>query len=482
MTEAEPTLLVDLGTTTSTAALLVDGVVRLLKEPGTGSWTWPSAVCLAGQTLLVGTPAERSKRAHPEAYRSEFKRDLGDGSRIPLGDKSFTPQDLVVEVLRAFAPLAERGAGRPIRHLVLTVPGSYAAHDPRRDLMIEAGERAGFSDVELLPEPVAAALAPMEGPSLHGESVVLVYDFGGGTFDAAVVRRKDGASEVLEHGSREQCGGRDVDAQLGRLVVEQSGSGLLTLLARADDAVDSPARLAARRARLDFADLIREAKHQLSDAPVAADYFLPADLAIEVHGADLTARVAPILQETVDCCHEVLASSHVEVDDLNAILLVGGSTRMPIVADTLRREFGVPILYAEDPGTAVVHGAAQWNSTRTEHLLAPAPIDEGHLPLRWNIPAGSGTIVRWLVEPGAALDHDRPLLLLRTADGTLIRLTCGTATGQLVDHHADAGDHVIAGQWLATIRVGSAEAAPPSSPAPAAPTPQPRSRAKHRCP
>src|SRR4051812_7958819 len=183
MSEAEPTLLVDLGTTTSTAALLVDGVVRLLKEPGTGSSTWPSAVCLAGQTLLVGTAAERSKRAHPEAYRSEFKRDLGNGSRIPLGDKSFTPQDLVVEVLRAFTRLAERGAGRPIRHLVLTVPGSYAAHDPRRDVMIEAGECAGFSDVELLPEPVAAALAPMEGPSLHGESVVLVYDFGGGTFD-----------------------------------------------------------------------------------------------------------------------------------------------------------------------------------------------------------------------------------------------------------------------------------------------------------
>ena len=103
-------------------------------------------------------------------------------------------------------------------------------------------------------------------------------------------------------------------------------------------------------------------------------------------------------------------------------------------------------------------------------LLEPSGVAE---PPRWNIPAGSGTMVRWLVEPGAALDHDRSLLLLRTADGTLTRLSCGTATGQLVEHHADAGDVVIAGQWLATIRMGSAEPAPPSSLAPVAPTPQP---------
>jgi molecular chaperone DnaK (HSP70) len=158
----------------------------------------------------------------------------------------------------------------------------------------------------------------------------------------------------------------------------------------------------------------------------------------------------------------VLASSNLEVGDLTAILLVGGSTRMPIVADTLRAEFGLPIRYAEDPGTVVVHGAAHWNSTRTDRLLAPAAIDDGHIPLRWNIPAHSGMLVRWLVEPGARLQHNQPMALVRTADGTLTRLTCGTTAGQLVDHHADAGDVVIAGQWLATMRVGGPELAPPS--------------------
>ena len=452
MTHAEPALLVDFGTTTSAAALHVGETVRILKEPGTGSWTWPSAVCLAGDTLLVGTPAERSKRAHPGGYRSEFKRDLGHGSRIPLGDKSFTPQDLVVEILRAFTPLAQRAAGGPIRHLVLTVPGSYSAHDPRRDLMIEAGERAGFSDVELLPEPVAAALAPLEGPPIPRDAVALVYDLGGGTFDAAVVRLTSGAGEVLGYGSREACGGRDVDAALARIIIEQAGDQLRSLLAHADQAADSPERLAARRARLDFADLVRDAKHQLSDAPNASDYFLPANVSVEVQRVDLTTRIAPILQETVDCCREVLAAGKLEVDDLAAILLVGGSTRMPIVADTLLQEFGVPIRYTEDPGTAVVHGAASWSRTRTDHLIAPSPIDARHIPLRWDFPAGSGTLVRWLVDPGATLVRDQPILLLRTADGVLTRLTCGKSVGELADQHADAGDPIAARQWLATIQ------------------------------
>jgi molecular chaperone DnaK (HSP70)/biotin carboxyl carrier protein len=456
MSRVELTLLVDFGTTTSTAALLVGETVRLLKEPGTGSWTWPSAVCLAGNSLLVGTPAERSKRAHPGAYRSEFKRDLGDGSRIPLGDKSFTPQDLVVEVLRAFTPLAERAADGPIRHLVLTVPGSYVTHDPRRDLMIEAGERAGFSEVELLAEPVAAALAPMEGPPLAADSVVLVYDFGGGTFDAAAVRLTTGTSEVLGYGSREHCGGRDIDAKLAQMITEQAGDELQTLLVRAQEAIDSPARFAARRARLDFTDLVRGIKHQLSDAPVASDYFLPANLPIEVHGIDLTVHTAPILQETIDCCREVLASSRLQVDDLTAILLVGGSTRMPIVADTLRREFAVPIRYAEDPGTAVVQGAAHWNSSRTDRLITPTPVDDGHIPLRWDIPAGSGTLLRWLAEPGTTLTRDQPLLLLRTAEGVLARLTCGESTGELADQHANTGDPITTGQWLATIKCATA--------------------------
>lgn len=124
----------------------------------------------------------------------------------------------------------------------------------------------------------------------------------------------------------------------------------------ADQAVDAPERLAAPST-----SLISSATPSTSSAmPQASDYFFPAKISIEVQRADLTARVAPILQETVDCSREVLAASNLAGNDLAAILHVRGSTRMPIMADTLVQEFGVPNRHAEDPGTAVVQGARLW--------------------------------------------------------------------------------------------------------------------------
>ena len=115
-------------------------------------------MCLDGEEVLVGSSAEQLKRYDPAAFRSEFKPDLGDRELIPLGGKAFLPQELVAEVLAAIAGEAAELAGAPVTHAVLTVPASYGAGDPCRDLMIEAGERVGFAEVELLPEPVAAAL------------------------------------------------------------------------------------------------------------------------------------------------------------------------------------------------------------------------------------------------------------------------------------------------------------------------------------
>src|SRR3954449_5898308 len=108
MSNAEPVLVVDFGTSMSSAALVAEEQVRLIKESGTGSWSWPSAVCLTGDVLLVGTPAERMKRADPSNYRTDFKRDLEDATPIPLGEKSYHPRDLVVELLKALRAPAER--------------------------------------------------------------------------------------------------------------------------------------------------------------------------------------------------------------------------------------------------------------------------------------------------------------------------------------------------------------------------------------
>ena len=452
---SEPVLVVDFGTSTSSAALVVGDSVRLVKEPASGSWCWPSSVCLDGENLLVGTAAERLRRVDPLVYRAEFKRDLGDPVPIVLGGKSFRPEDLVTEFIVALRQQAQRLCDQQLHRLVLTVPASYAVADTRRDLMIDAGTAAGFAEVELLTEPVAAAFAPVAGAPIRPGGLVLVYDLGGGTFDAALVRTgEDGQYEVLGHGSLEDVGGRDIDAVLFAHVRELGGD---TLAAQLDTVVeDGPRRLAAHRMRTELADFVRQVKHQLSDAPTARDFFSPALLPVLVDRAELTTMVSPPLRRTVRCCAEVLASAGVEPGELTAALLVGGSTQMPVVAETVAAELGVPLRSAEDPSTAVVHGAANWVQRvglrwAELRVVGPWSCEDGEFPVRWRLPGDTGTIVRWLVEPGDQFDANEPLAVVRVVDGALWRLFASEHPGVLVSRHASVGDRIVSGQWLVTI-------------------------------
>lgn len=447
---SEPMLVVDFGTSTSSAALVVGDSVRLVKEPASGSWCWPSAVCLDGENLLVGTAAERLRRIDPLVYRAEFKRDLGDPVPIVLGDKSFRPEDLVAEFIVALRQQAQRLCDQQLHRLVLTVPASYAVADTRRDLMIDAGVAAGFAEVELLTEPVAAAFAPVAGAPIRSGELVLVYDLGGGTFDAALVRTgEDGQHEVLGHGSLEDVGGRDIDATLFAHVRELGGDGFADQLDTA--AADQPRRLAAHRMRTELADFVRQVKHQLSDAPSARDFFSPALLPVVVDRAELTTMVSSSLRRTVRCCVEVLASAGVEPGELTAALLVGGSTRMPVVAETVAAELGVPLRFAEDPSTAVVHGAANWVQRAGLRGVGPWSCGDGKFPVRWRLPGDTGTIVRWLVEPGDRFGGGEPLVVVRVADGALWRLFAGDHPGVLASRHASVGDRIVSGQWLVTV-------------------------------
>ena len=153
----EPILAVDYGTCQSAAAVVADGRTELVKEPASGGRVWPSSVFVDDENLIVGTLAERRKRLWPAAYRGEVKRDLGRDTPIQLRDRSFEPVELVTAVVDALKAEAEKIVGQEIRRAVMTVPAGYDPGGQRRQLMIEAAEAAGFADVDLLTEPVAAA-------------------------------------------------------------------------------------------------------------------------------------------------------------------------------------------------------------------------------------------------------------------------------------------------------------------------------------
>jgi molecular chaperone DnaK (HSP70) len=353
---AEPILVADFGTCFSSAAVISGDGVQLVMEPTTGSYAWPSSVYADGDRLLIGTPAENRKNRDPTRYRSELKRYLGQDEGIVLGQRSYQPAELVAAVLAALKAEAQKLTADPIRRAVLTVPASYGLADQRRALMISAAEATGLGTVELLAEPVAAVFAPMIGPQLTAGDLMLIYDFGGGTFDTALVQIGGGtAHEVRGSAALDDCGGLDLDALLiSRLTAGAEG----WLPAFGTGAADTSLRV-----KVTLGDVARHLKHQLSDTLEAEEFVLPDAPSARLSRAELDALVAPLLGRTVECCRDLLGRLDVKADDVSGAVIVGGSTRMPAVSDTLTAAFGFPLRRADDPDLAVVGGAPPGAST-----------------------------------------------------------------------------------------------------------------------
>ena len=441
---ADPILVVDFGTTSSSASLVTDGGPQPVKEPGSGSYSWPSSVCLDGERLLVGTAAERRKRSDPSLYRAEFKRDLGQDAPILLGERSFTAGELVAAAIRALAVQARTLIPEPVERLLLTVPASYRPGDPRWEAMIAAGEAAGFAEVELLTEPVAAALAPTGSGAFAPGDLVLVHDFGGGTFDAALVRftRDSPGFDVLGHAALDDCGGRDIDALLTGRVRTTADAELTDLLATGG--------LPGMRMNLALGDLVRGLKHQLTDTDWTEDFLTPLAPPYALDRAALEELVRPVLDRTLACCRDLLQRCEVTADQVTAVLLSGGASRMPVVAATVEKSLGLPIRAALDPDLAVVQGAAAHAAHRPTRVLPPDAPPSGEVPLRWKIPGGTAKLLRWLIRPGENYAADAPLAVVRAADSALWHLHAPAKAGMLGHVHAAPGDRVTEHDWLAT--------------------------------
>ncbi|MET7396854.1 Hsp70 family protein [Dactylosporangium sp. NPDC005572] len=438
-----PILVVDFGTSTSAAALVSDRGVRLLKESGSGSYSWPSAVSLRDGQLLVGTAAERRKRADPPGYRAEFKRDLGQSAPVPLGEQLFAVRDLVAAMLAAFARHAADLHGGPVDRLLLTVPASYGDGDPRRAVMLEAGALAGFEEVELLAEPVAASLAPVAGAGFGPGDLVLVYDFGGGTFDTALVRFGAQGFAVAGHAALDDAGGRDIDALLSAHVLAIGGPDLSASLVPAEGD-----RLTRMRLAMQLGDFVRAAKHQLTDDTEVEDHVTAVAPALLLRRAELESLTAGVLARTVDCCRELLGRCGVRPAELTAVLVVGGTSRMPAVADAVGAAFGRPVRRPEDPDLAVVEGAAVLAGRDAPAGLDPEVKVPGRDELRWALPGG-GRLVRTLAAAGQRFAPAASLAVARDGTGTRWRLLAPPYDGVLTGWATGPDRPVAAGQWLA---------------------------------
>ena len=359
---------IDLGTTTSAIGRVVDGNPVLY--PVDGAELLPSVVHLSDSgDMVVGQAAVNQELLAPERTIRSSKRHMGTAHTWQVGDRSVTPVEVATAILRKLGDAAEAATGARPERVVITVPAWFT--QAQRAATRQAGEDAGYTVERILNEPTAAALAHAHGRELHRK--VLVYDFGGGTFDVSLIEQDGPLVEVKASHGDAKLGGDDVDQGLIDYVIERvesEGDAALAGLLRSD----APARLRLRTA-------CEEVKKTLSDEPTATlrAPFLgeldgkPQHLELQIPREELEEIVIPLINRTITCVDQVLADSGATPSDIESLILVGGSTRLPQVWEWLRRRYGlegdasIPVQRAVALGAAIQ--AAILDGSRVDGIL-----------------------------------------------------------------------------------------------------------------
>jgi len=386
---------IDFGTSHTVAAVRDDtGATRSLLFDG--SPLLPSAVFLdADGRLLAGGDAVRSARLDPARFEPHPKRRIDDRV-VLLGDREVAVVDLVAGVLRRVAEEARRFAGAAF-DVWLSHPAGWS--QPRRQVLVDACVAAGLPVPRLVPEPVAAAayFTAVLRAAMPPGTALAVYDLGGGTFDAAVVRRVGVGFQVLSEGGLADVGGVDFDQSL----VEHLGREYANARTGLWQGLLSPADTGGRRQRALLYDDVRAGKEALSRS-AAVDVHLPAlDVAAHVTRDELEAIIRPELARTVDCLARTVAAAHLPPEDLVGVFLVGGSSRIPLAARMIHQALGVAPTTLEQPETAVAEGVLCLDSPATyppppAPMSPAAPHPQSGLPYPQSVPPSPS----YTVSPG----------------------------------------------------------------------------------
>jgi molecular chaperone DnaK len=342
---------IDLGTSYSAAAVgTADGRVEMF-QLGSGTAAIPSLVVVrADGEILVGEAAERRSLTEPGRTAREFKRRLGDPVPVILGGTPYGPDALVAILLRAIARQVAAQLDERASHVVVTHPASYGPY--KLDLLRQAVRQAELGEATFVSEPVAAAIHYASLEQVPNGETIAVYDFGGGTFDATILEKTDGGFQALgTPEGLERLGGVDFDEAIFRHVV-RSVAALAAVDAR-DPAV------AAGLARL--RDECRRAKEALSvDSDATILVSLPGiQTEVRLTRAEFEAMIEPRIAETVAALGRAASSADVRMVELDRILFVGGTSRIPRIAERVHAATGRPIKVDVHPKHSVAMGAAR---------------------------------------------------------------------------------------------------------------------------
>jgi actin-like ATPase involved in cell morphogenesis len=358
---------IDVGTT-YTAAAIADGDRITPLTLGTRSFMIPSTVFVAGDgEVIVGDAAERRAIDDPSSVARGVKRRIGDETPMIVGGTPWPPELLFARLQRWVVDQARTDSGHAADKVVLTHPATWGQY--RLEVLEQAARQAGIPDPTFVSEPAAAAAFHATETELAPGQVIIVYDFGGGTFDAAVLRKDDVGFTILgEPTGIDSIGGLNVDEAV-LAFVDQAAGGVLADLDPDDAQVVS-----------DVAELRRRcvaAKEALStDMTATVAVRLPGrDVDVRITRDELRQMTSSIVAQTIVAVRRAMASANVAAANVSAVLLVGGSSQLPAVAEQLN-ELGLAVVAHPNPKLAVCEGAAVYGRT----LFAPPPPPQAVAP------------------------------------------------------------------------------------------------------
>ena len=340
---------IDLGTTNSEIAIVQNGKVTVIED--SGRKIVPSFVGIADNNdVLVGETAKNQYVLYPERTIKSIKRQMGEETKVEMAGQNYTPQEISAIILKHLKSIAESYLNQPVKKAVITVPAYFS--DSQRQATREAGEIAGLEVVRMINEPTAAALSYEADQKAHKR--ILVYDLGGGTFDVSVVSIENDVVEVIASHGNNKLGGDDFDQKITDHIVEhiKEKSGLDIQESRKAMARINRAAEAAKRALSDQPYVLIEEEY-LEEHQGA-----PIHLSLELARNDYEEMIANYIEETLEAVHIAINGANLTASDIDEILLVGGSTRTPLVSQRLTEEFRLEPHIEVDPDLCVASGAA----------------------------------------------------------------------------------------------------------------------------
>ena len=357
---------IDFGTSYTVAAIAAGDNVSVLDIESNGQSRMPSAVFLAESgELLVGTAAAHQSAFAPERFEATPKRSIADGE-VFLGAEMVSVSSLIAAVLgKVYGEAVRRQGGIPPRAVRLTHPAEWG--QGRLAVLREAAAAAGMPTVALVPEPVAAAVWIASAVTTPGERIA-VYDFGGGTFDAAVLRRTaEGFAVAGPPAGRDPLGGEDID----RRIVDFIGSVVAVDNPETWAQLISPDDVTWRRRSIGLRMEAQRAKETLSEVSVCQLWIPGLEREFQLTRAELEKLIADDLDLCTLTLQEAMRDAGVSAAELQGVYLVGGSSRIPLAADKLWRALGVAPKVQDSPKSVVALGAARWNVGTSGRPSAP---------------------------------------------------------------------------------------------------------------